>query len=190
MHGSVSFSKRNKSFRVDHYLGKEMLQNILAFRFENDLFEGEWNRHFVESIHIRLFESLGVEDRGGFYDDVGALRDVGQNHLLQMLALVTMERPENNSAEAIRAARAALLATLTVPSVKVAAGCSFRAQYEGYRKIKGVAAESETETYFRITGYLAGDRWSGVPIVMEAGKRMGIARKEIEIVLRAGKTEL
>ena len=71
-----------------------MLQNILAFRFENDLFEGEWNRHFIESINIRLFESLGVEDRGGFYDDVGALRDVGQNHLLQMLALVTMERPE------------------------------------------------------------------------------------------------
>lgn len=182
--------REEQIFRVDHYLGKEMLQNILAFRFENDLFEGEWNRHFVESIHIRLFESLGVEDRGGFYDDVGALRDVGQNHLLQMLALVTMERPENNSAEAIRAARAALLATLTVPSVKVAAGCSFRAQYEGYRKIKGVAAESETETYFRITGYLAGDRWSGVPIVMEAGKRMGIARKEIEIVLRGGKNRI
>ncbi|MGB7957838.1 MAG: decarboxylating 6-phosphogluconate dehydrogenase [Minisyncoccia bacterium] len=182
--------KEEQIFRVDHYLGKEMLQNILAFRFENDLFEGEWNRHFIESINIRLFESLGVEDRGGFYDDVGALRDVGQNHLLQMLALVTMERPEGNGADAIRAARAALLETLAVPSVKVAAGRSFRAQYEGYRKIKGVAAESETETYFRITGYLTGDRWSGVPIVMESGKRLGAARKEIEVVLRGGRNRI
>ncbi len=182
--------KEEQIFRVDHYLGKEMLQNILAFRFKNDLFEGEWNRHFVESIRIRLFESLGVEDRGGFYDGVGALRDVGQNHLLQMLALVTMERPENDSADAIRAARAALLDTLATPSMKEATERSFRAQYEGYRKVKGVAAESETETYFRITGCLVGDRWSEVPIVMEAGKRMGAARKEIEVVLRGGKNRI
>jgi glucose-6-phosphate 1-dehydrogenase len=177
--------REEQIFRVDHYLGKEMLQNILAFRFDNNLFEGEWNRHFVESIHIRLLESLGVEDRGGFYDDVGALRDVGQNHLLQMLALVTMERPAGSDANAIRAARAALLETLEAPSRKEAAARSFRAQYEGYRGIKGVAAQSDTETYFRITGYLAGDRWSGVPVVMEAGKRTGAPLKEIEIVLRS-----
>lgn len=177
--------KEVQIYRVDHYLGKEMLQNILAFRFDNNLFEGEWNRHFVESIHIRLFESLGVEDRGGFYDGVGALRDVGQNHLLQMLAFATMERPAGTDAESIRRARADLLEKLEIPSVKVAAARSFRAQHDGYRSVKGVAAESETETYFRIAGYLTGDRWGGVPIVMEAGKRMGAPLKDIEIVLRS-----
>ena len=187
--------REEQIFRVDHYLGKEMLRNILAFRFDNNLFEGEWNRHFVESIHIRLFESLGVEDRGGFYDGVGALRDVGQNHLLQMLALITMERPasigearqgwpEDSGAYAIRAGRAALLKTLAVPTAKEVSECSFRAQYEGYHGIKGVAAKSETETYFRLTGFLTSDRWRGVPIVMEAGKRMGAPLKEIEVTLR------
>jgi len=171
-------------YRVDHYLGKEMLQNILVFRFDNNLFEGEWNRHFVESIHIRLFESLGVEDRGGFYDGVGALRDVGQNHLLQMLAFVAMERPAGMDAEDIRRARAELLEKFRIPSQKDAAAHSFRAQYEGYRFVKGVAAESDTETYFRLTGFLDGDRWGGVPIVMESGKRMGAPLKEIEITLR------
>jgi glucose-6-phosphate 1-dehydrogenase len=171
-------------YRVDHYLGKEMLQNILAFRFDNNLFEGEWNRHFVESINIRLFESLGVEDRGAFYDGVGALRDVGQNHLLQMLAFATMERPKGASAEEIRRARADLLEKLEIPSEKTAAMRSFRAQYDGYTAIKGVKANSKTETYFRLTGYLTGDRWEGVPIVMEAGKRMGPPAKDIEIVLR------
>jgi glucose-6-phosphate 1-dehydrogenase len=171
-------------YRVDHYLGKEMLQNILAFRFENNLFEGEWNRHFVERISIRLFESLGIEDRGGFYDGVGALRDVGQNHLLQILALVTMERPAAMTAPAIRRARAELLEKLEIPSPEDAARRSFRGQYEGYHAAKGVAAESQTETYFRLTGYLSGDRWSGVPIVMESGKRMGEPLKEIEIVMR------
>jgi glucose-6-phosphate 1-dehydrogenase/6-phosphogluconate dehydrogenase (decarboxylating) len=171
-------------YRVDHYLGKEMLRNILTFRFDNNLFEGEWSRHFVESIHIRLFESLGVEDRGGFYDGVGALRDVGQNHLLQILALVAMERPAGAGAETIRAARADILRKLEVPSLRDAAKRSFRAQYEGYRGIKGVAATSETETYFRLTGYLAGDRWNGVPVIMESGKRMGAPVKDVEIILR------
>lgn len=177
--------KEVQIYRVDHYLGKEMLQNILAFRFENNLFEGEWNRHFVERINIRLFESLGVEDRGGFYDGVGALRDVGQNHLLQMLAFVTMERPADMTAPEIRRARAELLDQLEIPSEKDAATRSFRGQYEGYHAAKGVAVESETETYFRLTGFLKGDRWSGVPIVMESGKRMGTPMKEIEIVLRS-----
>ncbi len=176
--------KETQIYRVDHYLGKEMLQNILAFRFENNLFEGEWNRNFVERINIRLFESLGVEDRGGFYDGVGALRDVGQNHLLQMLAFVAMERPASMAAEDIRRSRAALLEQLEIPSLKKAAERSFRGQYEGYRAVKGITVESETETYFRLTGFLTGDRWSGVPIVMESGKRMGPPLKEIEVVLR------
>ena len=177
--------KEVQIYRVDHYLGKEMLQNILAFRFDNNLFEGEWNRHFVERIHIRLFESLGVEDRGGFYDGVGALRDVGQNHLLQMLAFIAMERPASMAAGDIRRSRAELLEQLAVPTLAQSVERSFRGQYEGYRSVKGVTAQSETETYFRVTGFLNGDRWSGVPIVMESGKRMGEPLKEIEVVLRS-----
>ncbi len=176
--------REEQIYRIDHYLAKEMLQNIMVFRFANNLFEREWSSEAVESINIRLYESIGAEDRGSFYDGVGALRDVGQNHLLQMLALVTMERPRGYGPEAIRAARTELLEALAAPTLGEAASRSFRAQYDGYRKIAGVAPNSETETFFRITGFLEGSRWSGVPIVMEGGKRLGKPRKEIEIVLR------
>ena len=176
--------KEEQIYRIDHYLAKEMLQNIIAFRFGNNLFENEWDRDFIEAINIRLFEDLGVADRGGFYDGVGTLRDVGQNHLLAMLALVTMEKPERYDSSSIRQARAELLRILRIPTVTEAAEESFRAQYEGYRAIKGVDQNSKTETYFRIKGFLTGRRWEGVPIVMESGKCLGAPRKEIEIVLR------
>jgi glucose-6-phosphate 1-dehydrogenase len=198
--------KEEQIYRIDHYLAKEMLQNILAFRFANNLFEHEWGNEIVEAINIKLFESIGAEDRGSFYENVGALRDVGQNHLLQMLALVTMERPQGfptsgtsggaggagvnasegmaASAPAIREARAELLRTLKIPSAAEVAKNSFRAQYEGYRSIKGVSPKSDIETYFRIRGFLSGARWEGVPVTMESGKRLGKPQKEIEIILR------
>ncbi|HVO28432.1 MAG TPA: decarboxylating 6-phosphogluconate dehydrogenase, partial [Candidatus Paceibacterota bacterium] len=154
------------------------------FRFGNNLFEHEWSNEIVEAINIRLHESIGAEDRGSFYENVGALRDVGQNHLLQMLALVTMERPHGYGPDGIRAARAELLERLRIPTVKEAAAGSFRAQYEGYRKADGVAPDSEVETYFRVRGYLTGARWEGVPVAMESGKRLGKPLKEIEILLR------
>ena len=176
--------KEEQIYRIDHYLAKEMLQNILAFRFENDLFEREWGSDTIESISMKLFESIGAEDRGSFYEGVGALRDVGQNHLLQMLALVTMNRPHSYDADGIRAARAELLEQLIIPTPKQAAENSFRAQYDGYRKIEGVSARSETETYFRVRGSLSSERWAGVPFTMESGKRLGKPLKEIEIVLR------
>ena len=176
--------KEKQIYRIDHYLAKEMLQNILAFRFGNNLFEHEWGNEIIEAINIKLYESIGAEDRGSFYENVGALRDVGQNHLLQMLALVTMDRPHGYGADSIREARAKLLEMLNIPSVAVAAKNSFRAQYDGYRNIKGVALKSDVETYFRIKGFLSGARWEGVPIAMESGKRLGKPQKEIEIVLR------
>jgi glucose-6-phosphate 1-dehydrogenase len=175
-------------YRIDHYLAKEMLQNILAFRFGNNLFEREWGAETIEAINIKLYESIGAEDRGSFYENVGALRDVGQNHLLQMLALVTMERP-GASPDSIREARANLLEQLVTPSVRDAAKNSFRAQYDGYRSIKGVAPKSEIETYFRVRGFLSGERWEGVPVAMESGKRLGKPQKEIEIVFRAEPNE-
>ncbi|MCL4400172.1 glucose-6-phosphate dehydrogenase, partial [Patescibacteria group bacterium] len=108
--------REEQIYRIDHYLAKEMLQNILAFRFYNNLFEFVWGKKLIESVNIRLFESIGVEDRGGFYDGVGALRDVGQNHLLQMLALVTMDKPPRFTPEDIRRERAKILSTLRIPS--------------------------------------------------------------------------
>ncbi len=171
-------------YRLDHYLAKEMIQNILAFRFSNNLFESSWDRGMIERIDIRLWERIGVEERGAFYDGVGALCDIGQNHLLQVLALVTMDRPEGLSAPSLRAKRAEILRTLRAPSKKEIADTSVRAQYEGYRAIRGVAPDSQTETYFRINAAFDAPRWRGVPVMLEGGKRLGEQRKEIVITLR------
>lgn len=171
-------------YRIDHYLGKEMVQNLLSFRFSNSLFEQSWNAQHIERIDIRLWESLGVETRGSFYDNLGALRDVGQNHLLQMLALVTMDHPEQFAADAIRAQRASILEALQIPSPDTIMRTTRRAQYDGYRTIPGVQPHSMTETYFNIETQLTTPRWSGVPIMLESGKRMGRPRKEIVVTFR------
>ena len=176
--------KESQIYRIDHYLAKEMLQNILAFRFSNNLFEQSWTNAVIESIDIRFLETLGVEDRGAFYDGVGALRDVGQNHMLQMLALVTMEYPVSYEADAVRAARSSLIKTITVPTPEVILETSERAQYEGYRAIKGVGEESTTETYFKIRTSLEVPRWRGVPVTLEVGKRAGAVRKEIVVTFK------
>ncbi|MCL4403747.1 glucose-6-phosphate dehydrogenase [Patescibacteria group bacterium] len=173
-------------YRIDHYLAKEMLQNILAFRFSNDLFEPGWNRSGISEIRIRLWESLGVEGRGGFYDGVGALRDVGQNHLLQMLALTAMARPRSFSSRDVRAARQAFIESLVPFKPKEIRTGTIRGQYDGYRGIKGVASDSATETYFRVEARSSDPPWKGVKFVLESGKRLGRSLKEIEIVSRGG----
>ena len=164
--------REEQVYRIDHYLAKEMLQGILDFRFHNDVLESTWNRDGIERIDISLLETIGVEQRGRFYDGVGALRDVGQNHLLQMLALVAMDQPRSLSAEDVRAARAAFLKTLRPMRPHEIAGSTYRAQHTGYRDIEGVAADSETETYFRLDTTMSGPRWAGVPVSFESGKRI------------------
>lgn len=176
--------KESQIYRIDHYLAKEMVQNILTFRFSNSLFEQSWNAQFIERIDIRLWESLGVETRGAFYDGLGALRDVGQNHLLQMLAFITMDHPHRFDAEAIRSNRATMLNALKIPTEDDIRRTSARAQYDGYHGIPGVAPGSNTETYFRLAAEIDTPRWKGVPITMEGGKRMGEARKEIVVTFR------
>lgn len=176
--------KEEQIYRIDHYLAKEMLQNILDFRFVNNLFEKVWGNDLIESIRIRLFEKVGVEKRGPFYDTVGALRDVGQNHLLQMLALLTMERPTEFLSEAIREKRADILESLEVMAPEAVPAATFRAQYDGYRDIEGVAPDSITETYFKVRASLLTPRWRGVPITLEGGKRLGEASKEIVVRFR------
>lgn len=176
--------REDQIYRIDHYLAKEMLQNILTFRFSNNLLEKNWSKETIERIDIKLWEKIGVEDRGAFYDGIGALRDVGQNHLLQMLGLVTMDRPVTFIADEIRTRRAEILKTLRILTPAEIKEKTFRAQYEGYRKIKGVDPKSNTETYFKIVAELNAPRWEGVPVTLESGKRMGEARKEIVVTFR------
>ena len=179
-----SLFKREQLYIVDHYLGKEMIQNILFFRFANSFFEGFWNNKFVDHIEVRLLEDIGVEGRGKFYDSVGALRDVGQNHLLQMLALTTMDNPVRFEPETIRTNRAKILQKLRTPTDKEIRQLTFRAQYSGYKDIEGVQPDSSTETYFKTVAFLDSPRWQGVPIVLESGKRLGTPKKEIVVYLQ------
>lgn len=171
-------------YRIDHYLGKETVQNILAFRFSNSFLEPAWNKGAIEEIRIRMYETIGVEGRGEFYDGIGALRDVGQNHLLQLLALFTMENPGVFSGERIREKRAEVLRSLKIFSPRDAGTNAIRGQYEGYKNEPGVAPDSETETYFRIKAFVEAPRWSGVPMYLEHGKKLSENRAEVEITFK------
>ena len=176
--------REEQIYRIDHYLGKEMMQNILAFRFTNTLLEESWNNKFVEKIVVRLYENIGVEGREGYYDTNGALRDVGQNHLLQMLAFVTMENPRAYDAQSIRAQRVALIKSLHKASPTDIAKNTFRAQYAGYRSLPGISDNSQTETYFRVKTYIDSDRWQGVPSILEGGKSLKTSTKEIRVTFK------
>lgn len=176
--------KEIQIYRIDHYLAKEMVQNILAFRFSNNLFEKTWDRNSIEKVEIKLLEKIGVKDRGSFYDGLGALRDVGQNHLLQILALLTMEQPLDFSAKAIREKRSEILKTLILPGKEEIKKYTFRAQYQGYKSIKGVGFDSATETYFKVRAFLSHPRWSGVSFILESGKRLKEQIKEAVVTFR------
>lgn len=180
----ASYFKEEQIYRIDHYLFKEIVQGIENFRFSNNLFEDTWDNTRIERINIRLYESIGAEDRGSFYDSVGALRDVGQNHLLAMLSAITMEYPTNTSTDQVRKNRANILKMLSPWNNETIGKNVFRAQYNGFKNINGVRAGSETETYFALKTELLHPRWHGVPIFMEAGKRMAEARKEIVVTLK------
>lgn len=179
--------KEEQIFRIDHYLAKEALQNILTFRFSNSIFEPLWSRQHIDRIHIKLFEKNGIEGRGASYDKVGALKDVGQNHLLQMLALVAMERPKSLTGPDIRKERARVLRRLRSLSRKMVQLDVVRAQYAGYHTETGTAPQSQTETYFRIKAGIASPRWKGVPFFLESGKGMHESRTEIKVYFKASK---
>lgn len=177
-------------FRIDHYLAKETLQNILAFRFSNALFEPLWDHEDIEKVELVLWEVSGVGRRGAFYEDIGALRDVGQNHLLQMLALIAMEHPGALTAGAIRRERARVLGVLQrIPPAHIPTRAA-RGQYRGYRQESGVGPSSKTETYFRVEAYLDNPRWKGVPFYLEAGKRMRKHRADITIYFKPTRSPL
>ncbi|WP_338747742.1 glucose-6-phosphate dehydrogenase [Janibacter alittae] len=179
-------------FRIDHYLGKETVQNLLAVRFANQMFEPVWNSHYVDHVQITMAEDIGIGGRAGYYDDVGAARDVIQNHLLQLLALTAMEEPTSFDAGALRMEKEKVLAAVRVPDDLGAA--TVRGQYtagwqggekvKGYRQEKGVADGSTTETYAAMRLDIETRRWAGVPFYLRTGKRLGRRVTEIAVVFR------
>jgi len=176
--------REEQIYRIDHYLGKETVQNILAFRFSNSFLQDSWNKNAIESVRIALLEQEEIGARGSFYDGIGALRDVGQNHILQLLALFCMENPGTFEAPAVRKKRAEILRALKIWKGGEVASHTTRGQYEGYQEEAGVAEHSQTETYFKIQTYLESPRWKDVPIILESGKAMPEDRVEVTITFR------
>jgi len=174
--------KEDQIFRIDHYLAKEAVQNILSFRFANSILCSAWDHKSIKEISIKMHEEIDVESRGNFYDNIGALRDVGQNHLLQLLALITMDEPKTFTAQDIRSERAKILKKLICVRKKDISSHVTRGQYEGYLNTQGVASDSNTETFFALTAYLNAPKWRGVPIHIEAGKAMSSAEVSIEVL--------
>src|SRR3954452_4359114 len=167
-------------FRIDHYLGKETVQNLLVLRFANGILEPIWDRHAIDHVQITVAESDGVNGRGEFYDATGALRDVGQNHLMQLLAFTAMDPPSSMRGEDLQRERLKLLRSV----IPVTARAAVLGQYEGYRDEEGVAAASLTDTFAAMRVEIDSWRWAGVPFYLRTGKKLAAKAAEVVVVFR------
>jgi glucose-6-phosphate 1-dehydrogenase len=181
-------------FRIDHYLGKETVQNLVSLRFANVLFEPVWNRNYIDHVQITAAEDIGIGGRAGYYEGAGALRDLVQNHMLQLLALLTMEPPTAFDANRLRDEKLKVLEAIVPPDVDQVASMALRAQYgpgtvggvhvPGYREEPGVAPDSRTPTYAALRLHVSNWRWAGVPFYLRTGKRLARKLTEIAVILR------
>jgi glucose-6-phosphate 1-dehydrogenase len=167
-------------FRIDHYLGKEPVQNLLYFRFSNSFFEPIWNREYVASVQITMAESFGIQGRGSFYDQTGAVRDVIQNHLLQVVACLAMDAPSGGHPETLRDQKARLLEAIQPIDPKDVV----RGQFVGYHDEPGVAADSGVETFAAVRLKIDNPRWAGVPFYIRAGKRLPVTCTEVLVMMK------
>jgi glucose-6-phosphate 1-dehydrogenase len=190
----LKVATEHQIYRIDHYLGKETVQNIMVLRFANGMFEPIWNRHHIDHVQITVEEKIGVGTRGSFYDATGALRDMVPNHLFQLLSLVAMEPPARFDAHTVRSEKAEVLTAIQTQSEADALKNSVRGQYTGgkigdteisdYRKTKDVKPDSATETYAALKLTIDNWRWAGVPFYLRTGKSLGLKRTEVAIKFR------
>ncbi len=192
--------QESQVFRIDHYLGKETVQNILVLRFANTIFEPIWNRNYISSVQITASETVGVEERAGYYETSGALRDMVQNHLTQMLAITSMEPPGHFDPEAIRNEKAKVLQAARLANENIPSECCIRGQYNkggtsddpvlGYREEPGVNPKSTTETYVAMKLFIDNWRWQGVPFYIRTGKRLAKRLSEVVLTFREAPVHL
>jgi glucose-6-phosphate 1-dehydrogenase len=179
LHGCVG---ENQIFRIDHYLGKESVQNLLVFRFANSVFEPLWNRNHIDHVQITVAEEVGVEHRAGYFDGVGVLRDMFQNHLMQLLTLIALEPPATYKADALRDEKVKVLRSIRPLTTREASDSTVRGQYRGYRDEPKVAPDSQTATFGAVRFYVDNWRWQDVPFYLRSGKNL--ADKCTEIIIQ------
>jgi glucose-6-phosphate 1-dehydrogenase len=190
----LSVFDESQVYRIDHYLGKETVQNLMALRFANALFEPVWNRNYIDNVQITAAEDIGIEGRAGYYEGAGALRDLVQNHMMQLLALLAMEPPIAFEANRLRDEKLKVLEAIVPPTVEQVPQMSVRAQYaegvsggkpvSGYREEEGVDPDSRTETYAALRLHVSNWRWAGVPFYLRTGKRLARKVTEIAVTLK------